>query len=183
MTYSLDGSEAEGATLGIAVIGELPYAEGIGDRADLSLDTQDVAVVKNLKSAGIPVVVLLISGRPLIVNKILPQTDALLAAFLPGTEGQGIADVLFGDYNPTGKLSFSWPRSNDQLPLNINMPEEDYDPLFALGHGLSYQKVQSAGDKTVYVKAWKSDKKCKKDVFSCVAAVGYKLVSSPNWLN
>ena len=68
----------------------------------------------------------------------MPQTDALLAAFLPGTEGQGITDVLFGDYNPTGKLSFSWPRSNDQLPLNINMPEEDYDPLFAFGHGLSY---------------------------------------------
>jgi len=138
VTYSLDGTGAEGATLGIAVIGELPYAEGIGDRADLSLDAQDIAVVNNLKSAGIPVVVLVISGRPLIVNEILPQADALLAAFLPGTEGQGIADVFFGDYNPTGKLSFSWPRSNDQLPLNINMPEEDYDPLFAFGHGLSY---------------------------------------------
>ena len=138
VTYSLDGTGADGASLGIAVIGELPYAEGIGDRADLSLDIQDIAVVNNLKSAGIPLVVLVISGRPLIINEILPQTDALLAAFLPGTEGQGIADVLFGDYNPTGKLSFSWPRSNDQLPLNINMPEEEYDPLFAFGQGLSY---------------------------------------------
>jgi beta-glucosidase len=138
VTYSLDGTGADGASLGIAVIGELPYAEGIGDRADLSLDIQDIAVVNNLKSAGIPVVVLVISGRPLFINEILPQTDALLAAFLPGTEGQGIADVLFGDYNPTGKLSFSWPRSNDQLPLNINMPEEEYDPLFAFGQGLSY---------------------------------------------
>jgi beta-glucosidase len=138
VTFSLDGTGADGATLGIAVIGELPYAEGIGDREDLSLDAQDIAVVNNLKSASIPVVVLIISGRPLMVNEILPETDALLAVFLPGTEGQGITDVLFGDYNPTGRLSFSWPRSNDQLPLNINMPEEDYDPLFAFGHGLSY---------------------------------------------
>ncbi|MEJ2109085.1 MAG: glycoside hydrolase family 3 N-terminal domain-containing protein [Acidobacteriota bacterium] len=138
VTFSEDGSGAEGATLGIAVIGELPYAEGFGDRADLSLDARDIAVVENLKSAGIPVVVLVISGRPLIINEILPETDALLAAFLPGTEGQGIADVLFGDYSPTGKLSFSWPRNNEQLPLNINMPESEYDPLFPLGYGLTY---------------------------------------------
>jgi len=138
VTYSLDGTGAEGASLGIAVIGELPYAEGVGDRGNLSLDTHDIEVVKNLKSAGIPVVVLVISGRPLIVNEILTQMDALLASFLPGTEGLGIADVLFGDYNPTGKLSFSWPKSNDQLPMNINMPEAVYDPLFELGYGLSY---------------------------------------------
>jgi beta-glucosidase len=102
------------------------------------LDAQDITVVNNLKSAGIPVVVLVISGRPLVVNEILPKTDALLAAFLPGTEGQGITDILFGDYSPTGKLSFSWPRSNEQLPQNINMPEEAYDPLFSFGYGLSY---------------------------------------------
>ena len=138
MTYSLDGTGAEGASLGIAVIGERPYAEGMGDRENLSLDAEDIATVNNLKSAGIPVVVLVISGRPLIVNDILPQTDALLASFLPGTEGQGIADVLFGDYNPTGRLSFSWPKSNDQLPLNINMPKSEYDPLYAFGYGLSY---------------------------------------------
>jgi beta-glucosidase len=138
VTYSPDGNGAEGASLGIAVIGELPYAEGLGDRADLSLDAADVAAVNNMKNAGIPVVVLVISGRPMIVNDILPQSDALLAAFLPGTEGDGIADVLFGDYNPTGKLSFSWPRSNDQLPLNINMPKDKYDPLYPLGYGLSY---------------------------------------------
>jgi beta-glucosidase len=138
VTYSLDGNGAEGASLGIAVIGELPYAEGIGDRANLSLDAQDIATVNNLKSAGIPVVVLVISGRPLIVNDVLSQTDALLVSFLPGTEGQGIADVLFGDYNPTAKLSFSWPKSMDQLPLNINNRDKEYDPLFAFGYGLSY---------------------------------------------
>ena len=138
VTYSRDGTGAEGATIGIAVVGELPYAEGPGDKSDLSLDAEDVATINNMKKAGIPVVVVVISGRPMIVNEILPQTDALVAAFLPGTEGEGITDVIFGDYNPTGKLSFSWPRSNDQLPMNINLPKEKYDPLFPLGFGLSY---------------------------------------------
>jgi beta-glucosidase len=84
------------------------------------------------------VVVLLISGRPMIIEKALSQADAFMVAFLPGTEGQGVADVLFGDYRPTGKLSFSWPKSMEQLPLNINGPKESYDPLFPFGYGLSY---------------------------------------------
>ena len=138
VTFSLDGTGAQGATLGVVVVGELPYAEGSGDRADLSLAKEDVAAVNNMKKAGIPVVVIVISGRPVLVNDILPQADALIAAFLPGTEGQGVADVLFGDYKPTGKLSYSWPKSNDQLPLNINSPKDKYDPLFKLGYGLSY---------------------------------------------
>jgi len=138
VTFSLDGSGAEGASVGIVVVGERPYAEGIGDRSDLTLGQEDVTAIANVKKAGIPVVVLLISGRPMIVTDILPQADAFLAAFLPGTEGQGIADVLFGDYRPTGKLSFSWPKSMDQLPLNINIPKDKYDPLFAYGYGLSY---------------------------------------------
>jgi beta-glucosidase len=138
VTYSLDGSGAEGAALGIVVVGEKPYAEGVGDRSDLSLDEEDLNAIVNVKRAGIPVVVLLISGRPMIIEKALPQADAFVVAFLPGTEGQGIADVLFGDYEPTGKLSFSWPKSMDQLPLNINGPKETYDPLFPFGYGLSY---------------------------------------------
>ncbi len=138
VTFSLDGTGAQGATLGVVVIGERPYAEGSGDRADLSLGKEDVDAVNNMKKAGIPVVVVLISGRPMIVNDILPQADALIAAFLPGTEGQGVEDVLFGDYKPTGKLAFSWPKSNAQLPLNINLPKDKYDPLFKFGYGLSY---------------------------------------------
>ncbi|NLD39250.1 MAG: beta-glucosidase [Desulfatiglans sp.] len=138
VTHSIDGTGAEGAALGIAVVGELPYAEGVGDREDLSLDEGDVATINNMKKAGIPVVVIVISGRPMIVNDILPQADALVAAFLPGTEGQGITDVLFGDFSPTGKLSYSWPRSNAELPMNINMPTEKYNPLFPIGYGLSY---------------------------------------------
>ena len=124
--------------MGIAVIGERPYAEGVGDRSDLSLDDEDINAIANIKKAGIPVVVLLISGRPMIIENALPQADAFLVAFLPGTEGEGIADVLFGDYRPTGKLSFSWPKSMNQLPLNINGPKDRYAPLFPYGYGLTY---------------------------------------------
>jgi beta-glucosidase len=138
VTYSQDGSGAEGASLAIAVIGETPYAEGIGDRADLSLAKADIDVVANLKKSGIPVLVILISGRPMIINDVLPQADAFMAAFLPGTEGLGLTDVLFGDFKPTGKLSFSWPKSNDQLPMNVNTPKAKYDPLFPFGSGLTY---------------------------------------------
>ncbi len=138
VTYSLDGSGAEGASMGIVVIGERPYAEGVGDRADLSLGEEDIKAIANVKKAGIPVAVILISGRPMIIGNVLPLADAFLVAFLPGTEGQGVADVLFGDYRPTGKLSFSWPKSMDQLPLNINGPKKRYNPLFRFGYGLSY---------------------------------------------
>jgi beta-glucosidase len=131
VTFSKDGTGASGAGIGVVVIGERPYAEGKGDRADLSLDKEDAAAVANMKKAGIPVVVILISGRPMIVNDMLGQADAFIAAWLPGTEGQGVADVLFGDYKPTGKLSFSWPRSMPQLPTS-------HDPLFKYGYGLTY---------------------------------------------
>jgi beta-glucosidase len=137
VTYSPDGTGVQGASMGIVVVGERPYAEGVGDRSDLSLDKEDIDAISNVKKAGIPVVVLLISGRPMIIKDALPQADAFLVAFLPGTEGQGVADVLFGKYKPTGKLSFSWPKSMDQLPLNINGPK-DKDPLFSYGYGLTY---------------------------------------------
>lgn len=100
---------AEGANVGIVVIGETPYAEGKGDRADLSLSAEDIAAVKKMKSTGVPVVVVVISGRPLILDPVLDQADAVVAAWLPGTEGEGVTDVLFGDYKPVGKLSFAWP--------------------------------------------------------------------------
>jgi beta-glucosidase len=138
VTFSMDGTKAEGASLGIVVIGETPYAEGVGDRASLSLDQADIDAVANLKKSGIPVVVILISGRPMILGDTLQKADAFAVAFLPGTEGQGVTDVLFGDFKPTGKLSFSWPKSMEQLPLNIHTPKEKYDPLFPFGYGLTY---------------------------------------------
>ena len=100
------------------------------------MSPEDVAAVKNLKRANIPVVVVLLSGRPMIINEVLESCDAFVAAWLPGTEGRGVTDVLFGDYKPTGKLSFTWPRSMDQLPINVG--DSNYDPLFKFGYGLSY---------------------------------------------
>jgi len=132
-TYSADGTGAAGATVGVVVVGERPYAEGAGDRADLRLAPEDVAAIGNMKAAGIPVVVILFSGRPMVLGDSLDKADAFLAAWLPGTEGDGIAEVLFGANKPTGKLSFAWPRSMDQYPH-----AKDTNPLFAYGYGLSY---------------------------------------------
>jgi beta-glucosidase len=136
VTTSADGTGAAGANIGIAVIGEQPYAEFFGDRQDLELTADDIAVVENMKGAGIPVVVVLLSGRPLIIEKVLANCDAFVAAWLPGTEGQGVADVIFGDHKPTGKLSVSWPRSSATTPVNVG--DASYDPLFKYGDGLSY---------------------------------------------
>jgi beta-glucosidase len=136
VTFSKDGSGAGGADAGIVVVGETPYAEGMGDRDNLSLAEEDVRAINNMKQFGIPVVVLLLSGRPLMIDPALAQCDAFIAAWLPGTEGQGVADVLFGDYKPTGRLSFSWPRSMQQIPINIG--DRNYDPLFRYGFGLTY---------------------------------------------
>jgi len=134
--YSRDGHGAEGADVGIAIIGETPYAEFEGDSDNLQLAPADVSVVDNIRAAGVPVVVVIVSGRPLIIEPELARWDAVIAAWLPGTEGQGVADVLFGDYAPTGKLPCSWPRSMDQIPINVG--DAGYDPLFPYGFGLSY---------------------------------------------
>jgi beta-glucosidase len=136
VTSSKDGTGAAGATVGVVVIGERPYAEGNGDRADLKLAQEDVDAVANMKAAGIPVVVVLYSGRPMILGTVLDQADAVIAAWLPGTEGAGITDVLFGDFKPTGKLSYAWPRSMEQVARHPG--DKDYDPLFRLGYGLTY---------------------------------------------
>lgn len=133
ITYSQDGSGVTGAKAGIAIIGERPYAEFHGDRADLNLAAEDVAVVERLKRSGIPVVVVLVSGRPLLIDAIVGKADAIVAAWLPGTEGAGVTDVLFGDYKPTGRLSFTWPRGDSTSFARDN---PGYQTLFPFGHGL-----------------------------------------------
>ena len=138
VTFSKEGKGAEGADVGVVVIGEEPYAEMKGDRADLSLAKEDKEAVAAVKKAGVPVVVVLLSGRPLILGDVLNQADAIVAAWLPGSEGDGVADILFGDAKPTGKLSRSWPRSMSQIPITINSDGDKYDPLFKYGYGLSY---------------------------------------------
>jgi beta-glucosidase len=136
VTFSKDGRDAAGADAAVVVVGETPYAEFFGDRDDLNLAKEDLEAIVNVKKAGIPLAVVLVSGRPLIVGDVLPTVDALVAAWLPGTEGQGVADVLFGDFKPTGKLPHSWPRSMVQVPVNVDDP--GYDPLFPYGFGLTY---------------------------------------------
>ena len=136
VTYSRDGSGATGAEAGVVVIGETPYAEGRGDRSDLSLAAEDVAAVRAVEAAGVPTVVVLVSGRPLVLGDVGRTADAIVAAWLPGTEGAGVSDVLFGDYAPTGRLGHSWPRSMAQVPINVG--DRGYDPLYPYGYGLTY---------------------------------------------
>lgn len=132
VTFSPDGSNVKGADAVVVVVGEMPYAETRGDRSDLRLPPADVALVEKAKSSGAPVVTLLLSGRPMILGAALDASDAFLAAWLPGTEGQGIADVLFGDYKPTGKLPRPWPRDNDGLATAAVQPTAS-TPLFPRG--------------------------------------------------
>jgi len=136
VVYSANGSTTTGATIGVAVIGETPYAEGKGDKTDLTVTSDDVAVVKALKQAGLKTVVVLIAGRPMILDPILSYADAIVMAWLPGSEAAGISDILYGDAHPSGKLPHSWPRSMSQIPINYG--DASYDPLYAFGYGLTY---------------------------------------------
>jgi beta-glucosidase len=128
---------AKGADVVVVVVGEEPYAEMKGDRASLALAPEDLTSLSAARSAGIPVVLVVLSGRPLILGVAANQADAIVAAWLPGTEGQGVIDVLSGDAKPTGRLSFTWPMSMDQIPRGRD-PVGDDKPLFPLGFGLQY---------------------------------------------
>lgn len=118
----------------IVVVGEPPYAETFGDSLNLTLPDSGLSAIKNVCGA-VKCVVVVISGRPVVIQPYVSLLDALVAAWLPGTEGQGVADVLFGDYGFTGKLSRTWFKTVDQLPMNVGDPH--YDPLFSFGFGLT----------------------------------------------
>ena len=144
-TLSLAGKYKRKPDVAIVVFGENPYAEMVGDRPTLEFSPSDktaVETLKKLKAAGIPTVSVFLSGRPMWVNPELNASDAFVAAFLPGSEGGGIADVLFKDASGQvrndfrGKLSYSWPKRADQTPLNRG--DASYDPLFPFGYGLTY---------------------------------------------
>ena len=137
VTYATDGSGAAGADLAVVVVGERPYAEMFGDTADLAINKDDLAALAAVKTSGVPYVVVVLSGRPVILGDIATEADAIVAAWWPGTEGQGVADVLFGDYKPTGKLSFTWPKSVTQLPINKHS-KNAAEALYPFGFGLSY---------------------------------------------
>ena len=140
VTYYSDASGIDASyDVAIVVVGERPYAEWYGDRTDsLGLDAEDLETLAAVRRSGVPTVVVLVSGRPLIVTDQLPDWRAFIAAWLPGSEGQGVADVLFGDFAPTGTLPMSWPRSASQIPINVGDPS--YDPLFRYGFGLTYRQ-------------------------------------------
>ena len=137
ITYSKDGLGAAGHDVAVVAIGENPYAEYEGDNPSLQLSAEDLDTLGNVQASGIKIVVVLLSGRPLIVTEQIDRWDAFVAAWLPGSEGQGIADLLFGDRGFTGKLPSTWPRSADQHPINVGDPT--YQPLFPYSFGLTTQ--------------------------------------------
>lgn len=151
-TLSADGNFTGKPDVAIVVFGEAPYAEMRGDIRTLEFEPGNktsLALLKKFKAAGIPVVSVFLSGRPLWVNPEINASDAFVAAWLPGSEGGGVADVLIADKagkprrDFSGSLSFSWPKNAGQFTLNKGQP--GYDPLFALGYGLSYAKPGKVG--------------------------------------
>lgn len=150
---SADGSYEQKPDVAIVIFGEDPYAEMQGDIQHQLLkagDIYDLELLKKLKSQGIPVVALFVTGRPMWINRELNVSDAFMVIWQPGTEGAGVADVIFsgldGQVNcpVKGQLSFSWPKRPDQGPLNWG--DEDYSPLFAYGFGLRYGEACKLGD-------------------------------------
>jgi len=133
VTFLSDASNVKGADAIITVVGEPPYAEYKGDSNDLNLSAADAALIALAKAAGMPVVTILFSGRPLVLNSALADSDTIVAAWLPGTEGLGMTDVLFGDCKFTGKLSCAWPSSDNHT---VGADNSD-PPLFQYGFGLS----------------------------------------------
>ncbi len=147
--YSENGEISEDFDKAVVVIGEQPYAEGEGDRDDLTISDSDIDLVRRVYEKGKPTIVILLSGRPMIINPILHYSDAVFAAWLPGTEGEGIADILFGDYQPTGKLPHTWAKYMEQIPINVG--DENYDPLFEYNYGLtSVENSEQGSDPTFY---------------------------------
>ncbi|MEN6529461.1 MAG: glycoside hydrolase family 3 protein [Anaerolineaceae bacterium] len=139
VVYSEPGVFEGFADYGIVVVGEIPYAEGYGDKEDLSLSGYDIDIILKMREHAEKLIVILLSGRPMMITSQYPVADAWVAAWLPGTEGEGVSDVLFGSLPFTGKLSYTWPRFNGQLPINKNNSSGSKPcetPLFPYGYGL-----------------------------------------------
>ncbi|KAL2507774.1 Glycosyl hydrolase family protein [Forsythia ovata] len=124
----------------IVVVGEPPYAETYGDSLNLTIPDRGQSIITNV-CGSVKCVVVLITGRPVVIQPYIAQIDALVAGWLPGTEGQGVADVLFGNYGFTGKLPHTWFKNVDQLPMNFG--DLDYDPLFPFGYGLTTEPIKA----------------------------------------
>ncbi|KAJ7949475.1 Beta-glucosidase [Quillaja saponaria] len=122
----------------IVAVGESPYAETAGDSMTLTMVDPGSSIISNVCET-VKCVVVIVSGRPIVIEPYISFIDALVAAWLPGTEGQGVTDALFGDHGFSGKLSRTWFKSVDQLPMNVGDPH--YDPLFPFGFGLATESV------------------------------------------
>lgn len=141
---------ARSASVAIVVVGEKPYAEGLGDTHTAALPTVDTKLLDAVLATHTPTIVVVLSGRPLIISHIVRRSQAILMAWLPGTEGgAAVANVIFGTYNPAGRLAVSWPRNIGQTPLFYDyLPgtntrgANEYDPLFPFGYGLSYTRYR-----------------------------------------
>ena len=149
MTYSKDASAPVGdAQVGIVVVGETPYAEGQGDVGNngksLSLSAADRTAIDTVCGA-LPCAVLVVAGRPQLVTDQLDAIDALVASWLPGTEGAGVADVLFGTQPFTGRLPVSWPATADQVPVNVG--DDAYAPLYPVRLGPAHGRAARPADR------------------------------------
>jgi beta-glucosidase len=144
VTFSADGTGASGAEVGVVILHEVPYVEYVGDVPDPRFDSTAnahvydgtvEAAVANMRTANVPLVAVLVTGRPVRIEALLPSFRAVVAVWLPGSEADGIADLLFGDAKFTGVLSKSWPK--DATPLPLTHDSSPYDPLFPFGFGLT----------------------------------------------
>ena len=135
VVYSKDGTDIADADKIILVLGETPYAEFKGDRTELVLNPSDDDLFETIKKSGKDFAVIFISGRPMPVTEVINKSKAFVAVWLPGTEADGIADVLFGDHKPKGKLPFTWPASMKDIPINKG---DGKKALFDCGYGLSW---------------------------------------------
>ncbi len=150
-----DGNSfVDDADIAVIFVGEMPYAEGIGDLPAEKLTLEHVwiepkwsyinainpgdqlSLMEKYTEAGIPVVMVLVTGRPLVVTEQIDAASAFMVAWLPGSEGQGVADVLFGDYSPTGMLPQTWPKTTSQIPIN---DDDGQEGLYKLGDGMGYK--------------------------------------------
>jgi beta-glucosidase len=142
VTYNATGSIPADADVVVCVVGETPYAEDAGYKADITLAADQIALVHTCAASGKPVVTVLLTGRPNVLGTIPADSKALVAAWLPGTEGEGVSDVLYGDYDFVGKLPYTWPISNAQEPINEgamgDVTGTGGAPQFAYGFGLTY---------------------------------------------
>ncbi len=183
---------AKKADVILVVVGELPYAEGEGDTSTAALPPAQTQLIRALKGTKKDVAVILLAGRPLMMTETIRSVPAFLMAYLPGTEGgNAVADILFGDANPSGKLASTWPKRIGQVPTFYNHPPgASYDPLFPFGYGLSYTRfsyenfqvpktVQSNGKLRVAVTVTNTGKRAGDEIVQIYADRQYRSVLSP----